>query len=550
MPICIKCVIEYLPRSTLVEENLIPKGKFVRDIDCTPFTQLLVSERAEVPDSFAAVFELVDNAIEQKLLEPARFTTKRPLKIEVFIHDYSAGIVAPIFGQTPEETRPVIVVQDNAGGVDGKEFSRLFRFGEPGEKAEHGISAYGRGGKRARLRLGNLHIVISRKEKEYYSWWAVRTGLKADWEIKLYERDPPVLPKGQTRVAISDLIIPITTDWMLDLNKKLAMTYADLLKDSTIEIYINGTKVNPNPVEQTIKWSGATHVQPRIIKTSYDVAVMDAEEGKPPNSKVERVDAEITIGLTTETTQGDEYGYDIICNGRLLTRFVKKELGLKPNPKISPVRGIIRLDGPSEAMPWRSNKVEFDEHKLKPLKDEIANKCEYWVSAAKEITDLGEGGITGTLSTPFSGKMKIVSGPPSTTYKPPSLIGQQKLKGIAFKTTKKKADQAKLVFGLGKDKELNAKAKEIFENAVDAEASQHKGGAGQVDFRVLRDAGIPANVRRKLGLAGAVEINDLISSAEKKNEKDAIVELRSRVNSLTIPEAKKLYKTFRKMKKK
>jgi hypothetical protein len=540
------------------ERGIIPPGKFVREIDITPFKEILDSERADVPDTYAAVLELVDNPIEKKLLHPEQFTTAKPLRIEVFVHDYSAGIVAPLFAEKAQETRECVVVQDNAGGLDEDEFPRLFRLGEPGETADQGISEFGRGGKRGRLRLGNLHVVISRKHVEHYSWWEVKPGQKDDkWKIRLHQNhppNPPWLPKGSTRVAVSKLIFPITNQWVTDLETRLAITYADIMRDSKTEIYLNGKKIVPKAVDDSIDWCGATLVQPRKIRFSYDSPTeVTSGEDSP---KTQRVEGEVTIGLLTQTTQGDNYGFDIICNGRLLAQYVKKELGfcekpegwdVKPNPKVSPVRGFIRLCGPSKAMPWRPNKVELDERKIGALRSVMVQKCKYMVDAAREITGLGEGGISGTLSTPFTGEIKVVSDLPTKAYKPPSLVGQQKLKKVSFKISQKKAELAKIVFSLETDRELNEKAREVFENAVDTEASLYKGGAGPIDFKGLRDAGIPGTVRRKLGVAGVVDVEFLLMGVAKKTEKEAVAELRSKVSSLSLSEAKQLYRVVRKM---
>ena len=176
-----------------------PSGHVVRKMDCTPYTELLQSERAEVPDTIAAILELVDNPIEEFLRNPKRFSKEMPLCIEIFAHEPKIEYRAPFWRGYPEMD-PAIVVEDGAGGVAESDFERLFRFGERGELAANGISAYGRGGKRARLKLGNKHLVISRHgEKQFYGLMVVKTGDDTSWDIDLKETSDPTkfIPKGQ-----------------------------------------------------------------------------------------------------------------------------------------------------------------------------------------------------------------------------------------------------------------------------------------------------------------------------------------------------------------
>lgn len=540
-------------------DHVIQPGNFVRDIDCTPYTELLESERAEVPTTIAAVFELVDNPIEERLKTPSEFTKKTPLKIEIFLHDPSQNQKASLFNETPDAP-PTIVVQDNAGGVDAKYFSKLFRFGEPGDGAEQGISAYGRGGKRARLKLGNRHFVISRRDRQFYGYHIIKTGLKSDWKVPLYESIPPTLPKGVTRVAVTDLLFTMTSDWIAELKEQLAITYADILCDGRTQIYVNDEILQSELIDNTIQWSGSAHIHPRRMKFSYTVHVI----GRGPNRESlltqQRVKGEVIVGLLTSTTTGDEYGFDIVCNGRLLKRYVKEEVGFlptreggwgPPTQKVSMLRGIIRLYGPSKAMPWRSNKVEFDDEKMKPLRDVIVERCRHWVDAAKAIAKGGAGDITGILGVPFKGKVRSISEPPSKAYRPPTLTGELQPIRVTFATSKKMFELAKRLYDLETKREVNDKAKEIFEEAIQGGPSRMRGkprAPTVIEFKDLVKAGVPYKVRTKLGMAG-VDVNSLLKSISDKTENEAIDELRQSTENLTEGEARQVWKTAAKMMK-
>jgi hypothetical protein len=535
-------------------DHVIRPGKLVREIDCTPFTELLESERAEVPSTIAAVFELVDNAIEERLKNPRKFTRKSPLKIEIFLHDPSQKQEASLFSKTPDAP-PTIVVQDNAGGVDAKEFSKFFRFGEPGEGAQQGISAYGRGGKRARLKLGNRHFVISRRDRQFYGYHVIKTGLKPEWKVPLYESIPPTLPKGVTRVAVTDLLLTMTSDWIAELKERLAVTYADISKDERTQIYVNDKILQPKLIDESIEWSGSTHIRPRRMKFSYVVPVIDRGPNRESLLTQQRVKGEVIVGLLTSTTTGGEFGFDIICNGRLLKTCVKEEVGFLPSreggwgpptQKVSMVRGIIRLYGPSKAMPWRSNKVEFDDEKMKPLRDVIVERCRFWVEAGKAISKGSAGDITGILGVRFKGKkIRTISGPPNRAYKPPALTGQLQPVRVSFLTSRKMFELAKRLYDLETGREVNDKAKKIFEEEIQGGTPKMRGKLrtpAVIEFKDLVEAGVPSKVRMKLGMAG-VDVNSLLRSISEKTENESIDELRQSAVNLTEEEARQLWKT-------
>lgn len=539
-----------------------PSGRLIRTMKCTPYTELLESERAEVPDTIAAILELVDNPIEEFLKNPKKFTKEKPLCINIFAHEPKIDYRAPFWRGYPE-MEPAIVVEDNAGGIAANDFERMFRFGERGELAENGISAYGRGGKRARLKLGNKHLVISRRgEKQCYGLLVVKTGADTDWDVDLKETtdSSKFIPKGTTRVAVTVLLFPITVDWLTQLRQRLAVTYSEILDSKKVKILLNEKEIEQKAVEESIDWSGGTDIEPSRIAFHYKVRVLNEEEkGGQPKTDLVTVKGVVTIGLRRQTTTTADWGFDIICNGRLLQRCVKSEIGFcekakggwgyLPSQKMSMVRGVIHLNGPSKAMPWRANKVEFDEEKLPQLREAIVKCCEYWVDAGWKIQRLGTDKIGGTLDHPFKKailKIPIITRPPPPGYSPPTKVSPLDVHRIAFKTTVRMVELAKKVFEIDDD-EVNQKAKEIFEDAVQTETSMYRGkfASESIDLKDLLRFGVTPPLLIKLGKAG-VGIGQLKTIC-KEEEKDAVSALHS-IEGLSEREAEKIYHAVQRVK--
>ena len=538
-------------------------GRIIRKMNCTPFTELLQSERAEVPDTIAAILELVDNPIEEYLRDPSKFSKQNQLDIEVFAHEPKLPYRAPFWRGYPE-MEPAIVVQDNAGGIAADDFERMFRFGERGELAKNGISAYGRGGKRARLKLGNRHLVISRHgEKQCGGYVVVKTGADTNWDLNLKETiDPKMLiPKGTTRIGVTDLLFTITIDWLTELRKRLPITYSEILDSGKVKISLNELAVEQESIEASIPWSGGTDIEPSRIAFSYRVPVVDQVKkvGEPKTNLVE-VSGVVTIGLTRKTTTTLEWGFDIICNGRLLQRYVKSEIGfceeakggwdILPSQKISMIRGVVHLHGPSKAMPWRANKVEFDDEKVAPLREAIVECCDYWVDAGWKIKGLGTDKIGGTLDHPFTKnilKIRIITRPPKAGYNPPTKVNPLDLRRIAFKTTTRIVDMAKKVFEIDDD-EVSQKAKELFEDAVQTDTSMYKGkhAAEPIALKDLLRFGVAPPLLTKLGKAG-IEIEQLRAIC-KKDEAAAISELQRTLDELSAKESKRIYHAVQRVK--
>ena len=107
---------------------------------------------------------------------------------------------------------------------------------------------------------------------------------------------------------------------------------------------------------------------------------------------------------------------------------------------------------------------------------------------------------------------------------------------------------AKKVFEIDED-EVNQKAKDIFEDAVQTETSMYKGklASDSVDLKDLLDFGLTPPVLVKLGKAG-IEIGPLKAVCKKK-KKDAVSELQGTLEELSGKEAKKIYHAVRKVRR-
>jgi thymidylate synthase ThyX len=109
----------------------------------------------------------------------------------------------------------------------------------------------------------------------------------------------------------------------------------------------------------------------------------------------------------------------------------------------------------------------------------------------------------------------------------------------------------KRIYDLETKREVNDKAKEIFEEAIQGGPSRMRGRSrtpAVIEFKDLVKVGVPSKVRTKLGMAG-VDVNSLLKSISGKTEEEAIDELRQSAENLAEEEARQLWKTAVKMMK-
>jgi hypothetical protein len=300
----------------------------VGPVDGTPEKRMFWSIISDY-DLKTGLCELVDNAIDLWTLGHQR----RSLVVTI----------------TLDPARQLIVVKDNAGGVQHEELRLLIAPG--GSRNDPNaviIGIFGVGGKRASIALGeHVEIKTRYKKQETYQLDITKDWLETDeWEIPAYTI--PNISPGTTTVEISQLRKPFTQEHVDEMITHLGETYAWFLHQNCA-ITINQTPVVPKDFDH---WAYPAGYPPG--KTAFDITL-----------GTDTVHADITAGLITDRDPEQEnYGVYVYCNRRLIVKdlknrdvgyYVTSEAGV-PHPDASLCRAIVHLDGPAKLMPWNSSK--------------------------------------------------------------------------------------------------------------------------------------------------------------------------------------------------
>ena len=141
---------------------------------------------------------------------------------------------------------------------------------------------------------------------------------------------------------------------MAKLKSHLAVTYAAFLRDKKLSLNVNGVPIAPLFFD---KWAFPPDYPPQGFY-------------KWLHTRGDHKDIRFQIvgGLTIEGGSiGGEYGVYFYCNHRLISRAVRvPEVGFSsglagiPHPRMSLARIIVDLGGPSNEMPWTSNKTNIN----------------------------------------------------------------------------------------------------------------------------------------------------------------------------------------------
>jgi hypothetical protein len=273
--------------------------------------------------------ELVDNALD------------------IWLRNGRIGI--PLIEIELDADRQVISVVDNAGGVEHHDLKFLVApGGSKNEPTAERIGIFGVGSKRAGVALGEqVEIRTRHNDARSFELDITKEWLQSDdWEIAAYEI-PDITP-GSTRIDISRLRRPFAKTDIGDLRAHLAETYSWFLESGCI-IKVNDTLIAPETFEN---WAYPPNYEPRS-------ATFVADFGKDG-----KVSIEIAVGLIRDRLpQEDNYGAYIYCNNRLIVKELKtRDVGYLtgqagvPHHDASLCRGVVRIQGPAQLMPWNSTK--------------------------------------------------------------------------------------------------------------------------------------------------------------------------------------------------
>ncbi len=321
----------------------------MKELDATPTKRIYQSIIRDY-DLKTAIAELVDNAIDAW----AENKKTAPLKIDVRI----------------DLDQQSISIQDNAGGVKENELAMLI---SPGASSTDGtsniIGIFGVGSKRAVVVLAEDIKITSRHQRQktfrirYDEEWIQDPD---NWRVE-YRESKPIDP-NHTLVELSNLRMKITNDDLLQLKEFLGVTYAKILDKNEVEIILNGQKIHGIGFEN---WSFNPQYRPTRFHRKLKLF-------SPHTSMSVR----ITGGLVRE--RGHEHGVYVYCNDRLICRALRGvEVGFKEgrtghHVNYSLARIIVELKGPSECMPWTSNKgsLNYNHQIFEAIKDDIIRTSE------------------------------------------------------------------------------------------------------------------------------------------------------------------------------
>jgi len=281
------------------------------------------------------IFELVDNAID--------FWTRGGAATKLHI-----DIVL-------DPDRQVLLVRDDAGGVQRKDVRLLISPGATGNPADLDvIGIFGVGGKRAAVALGERVEIKTRFKKEK----SLQIDLTSDWLLESDEWTLPVyevpdLTPGTTLVDVSKLRQPFNDEDVKLIRTDLGETYDWFIRNNC-EIGLNGTPVLPISFD---KWAYPPGFEPQ--EATFEI--------QPTATGTLKV--HIEGGLILDRNPDEEnYGVYVYCNNRLIVKelrtrdvgyLITSEAGV-PHPDASLCRVIVRLQGVPELMPWNSSKSDIN----------------------------------------------------------------------------------------------------------------------------------------------------------------------------------------------
>lgn len=280
-----------------------------------------------------------------------------------------------------DAARQMIVVKDNAGGVQETDLRLLIAPGASRERSHVNlIGIFGVGGKRAGVALGEL-VEIRTRHKRGTSFRIVLDNewlSKETWEID-YDECANIAP-GSTVVEISKLRQPFAEADIDRIRENLGEIYNWFIEQGC-EIELNGRSIVGRSFDV---WSYPPDYPPRRISFAI----------QPDGAR----DLTVTMdaGLIGDRNElGENYGVYIFCNNRLIVKemrtrdvgyFVTSEAGV-PHPDASLCRVIVRLDGNAELMPWNSSKsgVNIAHPSFTQLRSNIIGLASYFSKLSRRL---------------------------------------------------------------------------------------------------------------------------------------------------------------------
>ena len=289
------------------------------------------------------ILDLIDNAVD-KALETSRINVMDLLERGELVQNIEGAEISVSFSPNHFE------IVDTCGGIGIEEARhRVFLFGNPGERgADHGLSVYGIGMKRAFFKLGNIIQVHSHTATEYFDVTINVPEWKShphDWQFEFDEFGAGAKEgEAGTRIEIPALREGIgerlaVGSFERELRGRIASTYALFLM-AGVRILVNGKPVDPR------------------------MPTLAGEPFRPVRRKMtfDGVDVLILASLSPRNDR-TAHGWYVFCNGRMVLEADKTSLtgwgdGM-PNfhSKFNHFVGLVYFESTDvRKLPWRTTK--------------------------------------------------------------------------------------------------------------------------------------------------------------------------------------------------
>lgn len=316
----------------------------IEEIDATP-KKSIINALSSDTDQFSAILELIDNSYTSWIQK----TLTHPLKIFIDFNN----------------EKHTLVYRDNGGGMNKDKLKAFLKPGDTtAEKTHKGISLYGVGSKRSSFFISDSFEVVSRRnDGETLKITMTKEWLNDtdNWKHKLYRTDE--IEQDSTILTFQEVKISLDDKYINELKNRISSSFREII-GSNFSVYVNGELIS-SPA--AYEWLFLPWIKPS--KHHYKVTINKME-----------ADVTFTLGVLRRSSQIGQYGFDIICNGRLIAKDLRDpEIGFKngelgnPHARLGRFKGIVEFEGPVGIMPWNSTKNGLDYSKglFKKVRDRL-----------------------------------------------------------------------------------------------------------------------------------------------------------------------------------
>lgn len=362
---------------------LVMVDQLIEEFNALP-KKTIINAISSDTDRYSAILELIDNSYTSWIQKEV----SAPLSVDI---DFNSHVGSLIY-------------RDNAGGMDINELKAFLTPGDTTAKKDHkGVSLYGVGAKRSSFFISDSFEVRTRRSEgktlkvEIDPRWLDEAE---DWRHKIYQTED--IESGSTQITFNKVKFETDENYIADLIKRISSSFPEIIGEK-FKVMVNGKEI---PAPGSYEWLYAIGVSP--VKHVYDVNI-----GKM-SAKVT-----FTVGLMAKSSQIGLYGFDIICNGRLIAQNLRDpEIGFKdgdlgnPHARFARFKGIISFEGPVGIMPWNSTKTGLDYSKQLFLKIRgriVMHSKPYVRESSRMINNKGEekdGYVHGPIDIKYHGDVE------------------------------------------------------------------------------------------------------------------------------------------------